>query len=360
MHTDGRKAGLSTNLHQSHELPIPDRSARFLLAILPRGPKLSGMSAQQAGSNLPELSPDIEVWREIVGTNGRYEASNWARVRATFHPLAGRPRGGEYEDDVPGLLKDYVGPRGYRCVILDTGEESKAWGRHRCLLAAFVGPPPTPEHRATFLNGKHADLRFENIAWCTPKECIDLKRLRGVNSERPRRAIGGQLHFRCTCCDKWLPSGDFYRFLGGLSRLGNRLSRCRLTSECRQCSNIRRSERRRIAIANGGRSPSRLEKIAPLLAKLDAMEPEGAEVLDFSPAQTVRRARKRIGLTMSELARLAGLHQQTIEEIEKGKNIPQPRTMAKLLTALVPADAGMSRPCDHAASGALPVARVNR
>jgi DNA-binding XRE family transcriptional regulator len=209
--------------------------------------------------------------------------------------------------------------------------KAQAAAVHRLMLLAFVGPAPTPRHRATFLDGDRTRLQLDNLAWLTPEECNQLRYLHGTYKQRPSYIFDGRVHYQCQRCRRWQIDSEFYVLSPRLSEQGNRLSTCGRQSECRKCSTVRRRIRRRIAKANGGAVPTLMEQILPLLQLMDGLPPTAAAP---SPGERLAALRKAKGMSQKTLARAAGVHEHTVEVLERGQNLPRPKTLAKLAVVL--------------------------
>jgi hypothetical protein len=99
---------------------------------------------------------EVEVWRDVVGYEGKYRVSNRGRVEnvRSGRILLGSPNSGGY------VLVRLTAERGdWRMHYL-----------HRLVCRAFNGPPPTPEHVVNHLNGHKLDCRPQNLNWCTRAE----------------------------------------------------------------------------------------------------------------------------------------------------------------------------------------------
>ncbi len=111
----------------------------------------------------------IDAWQPIPFTRGRYEASKDGRIRATFCFGTGRPRGqsGGLDGEV---LKHSPGTRGYPTVMLSLeGEKrSKPYSVASLVLMAFIGPKPSPKHRACYLDGDRNNVTLHNLLWMDP------------------------------------------------------------------------------------------------------------------------------------------------------------------------------------------------
>lgn len=128
---------------------------------------------------MPRYTPFMthEVWKDVVGLEGRYEVSNLGRVRS----LAFRGRG------EAGLMRPSPNYSGYQVITL--GAHRKQYRVHVLVLEAFVGPRP-PGMQGCHNNGDRADNRLENLRWDTPKGNI-----------ADRRSFGGELNPRAKLTD---------------------------------------------------------------------------------------------------------------------------------------------------------------
>lgn len=151
------------------------------LAMVVR-PALGGDRESQRAAEAGEQDADAE------GALGVPPTSKRTPVPVTALPEDARP-----VPDMPGYFVDPRGAvystrtRGFALcrlngVVMHGGHVGVAvyrpgWSRtgrrvgvHRMVLAAFVGPPPTPGHCCRHLNGVPDDNRVENLAWGTHAE----------------------------------------------------------------------------------------------------------------------------------------------------------------------------------------------
>ena len=94
-----------------------------------------------------------EEWRQIAGSEGRYEVSDLGRVRSLLYR----------RQPVTATLKFGDSGAGYQTVWL--GRSRKAYVHH-LVLAAFVGECPEGME-CRHLNGNRSDNRLGNLAWGT-------------------------------------------------------------------------------------------------------------------------------------------------------------------------------------------------
>ena len=106
-----------------------------------------------------------EVWRPVIGHEGKYEVSNIGRVRSVDHMVyagEGRQRLAKGRILKPGSLRR----QGHQYVNLGKGNSRYV---HQLVLEAFVGT--MPDGAVTrHLNGIPTDNRVENLAWGTHLE----------------------------------------------------------------------------------------------------------------------------------------------------------------------------------------------
>jgi len=81
------------------------------------------------------------------------------------------------------------------------------------------------------------------------------------------------------------------------------------------------------------------DEAEPLMPKqLPSGNYPAAEALAVIQARNILRARRKLGLSQAELARRAGLHPETLNRIEQGRNKASVPTVAKIDRALKEAD----------------------
>lgn len=98
------------------------------------------------------FSIEGEIWRDVPGFGGEYQASNLGRIRRTY------------------VLNLYRMTTGYlRPSMVYQGSRYQI-DAHRLVCAAFHGPKPAEKMQVAHLNGIRGDNRAENLAWTTPRE----------------------------------------------------------------------------------------------------------------------------------------------------------------------------------------------
>lgn len=109
------------------------------------------------------ITPELEVWKPVVGFESWYEISNLGRVKRlrTFSNI-----------NAPKMLKICLNNHGYEQVMLNKEGHKKLCLVHRLISVAFLGQPPTAKHQINHKNGVKYDNRLENLEWCTASENI--------------------------------------------------------------------------------------------------------------------------------------------------------------------------------------------
>jgi len=106
-----------------------------------------------------------EIWKPVVGYEGRYEVSSLGRVKSLL-------RGGK-------LRKPCLTKGGYFSVRL-FGESGEKWKPvHHLVLEAFVGPRPDGMEACHFPNGPE-DNSVENVRWDTKLSNHNDRRISGT------------------------------------------------------------------------------------------------------------------------------------------------------------------------------------
>ena len=97
---------------------------------------------------------DDEIWKNVVGMEGRYQVSSKGRVRSVAYSIVMRPM----------IQKGYV-----VIWLWSTSKIKKKWRVHQLVAQAFH---PNPESKE-FVNHKDKDRThncIENLEWCTHEE----------------------------------------------------------------------------------------------------------------------------------------------------------------------------------------------
>ena len=100
-----------------------------------------------------------EIWRDIIGYDGDYQVSNFARVKSF---KKGKIQIRKVEVDLNGYV---------RCGLHKSGETKHPF-LHVLVAQAFI-PNPEGKTQVNHINGIKTDNRVENLEWVTPSENIN-------------------------------------------------------------------------------------------------------------------------------------------------------------------------------------------
>ena len=106
-----------------------------------------------------------EIWKDVVGYDGRYQVSNMGRVRSTDAYIT--TKAGWQTLRKGRLLKNVVGNHGYNIVTLWRENRHRTQLVHLLVLNHFVGSRPEGME-ACHNNGMKTDARLSNLRWDTP------------------------------------------------------------------------------------------------------------------------------------------------------------------------------------------------
>ena len=109
----------------------------------------------------PECAHCLLEWRAVAGWPN-YTVSNRGDVTGPMGPRK--------------LTRSVYG---YMTVMLCNGQRRNGHMAHRLVCAAFNGPAPEGRPQVGHLNGVRDDNRAENLAWVSPKENTEHRRLHG-------------------------------------------------------------------------------------------------------------------------------------------------------------------------------------
>ena len=162
------------------------------------------MRKRMKGTAVSAAAPVPELWRDIPGFEGAYQASTLGRIRSLprFISVSDGARGITYARPCPGvILRQSVCDRvGHVSVHL--GKHTRGIPVHQLVMLAFYGFPP-PGMETLHLNGNPRDNRPENLRYGTHSEnMIDMYRLGKGNCKLTAEEVR-QIRFGLSC--RWSP-----------------------------------------------------------------------------------------------------------------------------------------------------------
>lgn len=106
-----------------------------------------------------------EIWKDIPGFEGCYQASNIGRVRS-LDRYVDYDKFGKKQFAKGQLIKDQPDSKGYRRLVIQLNNKSRLYRIHRLVALAFI-PNPQNLKEINHINGIKTDNRVENLEWCT-------------------------------------------------------------------------------------------------------------------------------------------------------------------------------------------------
>lgn len=99
----------------------------------------------------------MEIWKDIPGYEGIYQASKLGQIKSLKRPFVKKDR----------ILKPRYCQKGYVQAILLKNKIEKSYKVHRLVMLAFVGPSKLGVNHK---NGIKNDNRLENLEYSTAKQ----------------------------------------------------------------------------------------------------------------------------------------------------------------------------------------------
>jgi quercetin dioxygenase-like cupin family protein len=109
----------------------------------------------------------MEIWKDIPGYEGRYQASDLGRIKSLdrVNPAAtGRGKNHTFKGRV---LHHNLSPKGYHTLSL-CGADGKIVGRrvHRLVAYCFLEPPKPEQDQVNHIDGDKNNNKATNLEWC--------------------------------------------------------------------------------------------------------------------------------------------------------------------------------------------------
>lgn len=125
-----------------------------------------------------------EIWKDIPGYEGRYQASNLGRVKSLPRVVTRVESSGRIvkQSIRERILRDSINKRGYRYVVLRKDGQSVTREVHVLVAASFLGPRPDAGQQVRHLNGNSLDCSAKNLSYGTRSQNqLDLYDYRGFH-----------------------------------------------------------------------------------------------------------------------------------------------------------------------------------
>lgn len=119
---------------------------------------------------MENYNTDKEVWKAVEGYEGRYEVSNFGRVKSLERKVLVRRKNGHYINTVPEkILKPTLSvgvTGGYPTVKLMMNNKGKTVKVHRLVAQAFI-PNPNNYQDVNHKDEDKTNNHISNLEWCS-------------------------------------------------------------------------------------------------------------------------------------------------------------------------------------------------
>lgn len=130
---------------------------------------------------------DNEIWKDINGYEGFYQASNMGRIRSLDRKIY--CRGFKKQKTSKGRILSTKKTAGlYPKVTLSVNGQVKYFKVHKLIAKTFL-EQTSSKHQVNHLDGDKTNNNLENLAWVSAKENIAHARTSGLIIDKPRKGI---------------------------------------------------------------------------------------------------------------------------------------------------------------------------
>lgn len=131
-----------------------------------------------------------EIWKDIPGYDGQYQASNTGRVRSRDKEVKHNYGGTCLKKGI--VLSQYINSVGYYCCGLTSNHKTRTMFVHRLVAMAFH-PNNEGKPQVNHKDGNKLNNNSDNLEWVTGKENVKHAWNIGLNIHTPGRGRTHQL-----------------------------------------------------------------------------------------------------------------------------------------------------------------------
>jgi hypothetical protein len=110
---------------------------------------------------------DFEIWKDIVGWEGKYQISNWGRVKSVSRKVCNAILCRTQPEQIMVLSKNN---NGYMYILLRNKQIRKKYYIHRLVAEAFFVKKNPESDQVNHKNKNRTDNHYSNLEWCTQTE----------------------------------------------------------------------------------------------------------------------------------------------------------------------------------------------
>ena len=106
-----------------------------------------------------------EIWKDIKGYEGIYQASNMGNIRSLYF-YNNRYKTKHYRKK---LMKQSEDKQGYKIISLSKNKKQKTYKVHRLIAQTFI-KNPDDKKEVNHIDGNKSNNEINNLEWCTRSE----------------------------------------------------------------------------------------------------------------------------------------------------------------------------------------------
>lgn len=111
-----------------------------------------------------ELNNEEEIWKDISGFEGKYQISNFGRIKSLSREIRNKF---SYYIKPEKIFNKYLNGEGYQIVKLYKGNKNfDNFHLHRLVASAFI-PNPNNYLQVNHIDGHPSNNHVNNLEWCT-------------------------------------------------------------------------------------------------------------------------------------------------------------------------------------------------
>lgn len=128
----------------------------------------------------------MEIWKDIPGYEGSYQASNLGRIKSLERTCYSTKKHNHKRLKKETIRKQTVNKHGYNCVLLSVSLERKLITVHRLVILSFK-ENPSKKQTVNHIDGNKLNNHIENLEWATWSE--NSKHSFDIGLQKPRKGI---------------------------------------------------------------------------------------------------------------------------------------------------------------------------
>lgn len=146
-----------------------------------------------------------EIWKDIPDYDGKYQISNYGRVKRLKRNVFVRVLGKTVEISTPKILKLNLVKSGYLYITITANNTKRTLKIHRLVAEVFI-PNPNDLPEVNHIDGNKENNCVDNLEWCTHKENIQHALKNNLLNDR-----SGNNNANCKKINQYDSDGNFIK-----------------------------------------------------------------------------------------------------------------------------------------------------